>query len=142
MKASVDGKAHDFTLCSCLKPGTGIKVYFIENEFFYGRKGIYTVPETGDAYEDEDERIIFFNSAVMESIKTLGLEPDVVHTNDFHAGLIPVYLSIEEEDDPKLAKTGRCSAFSMISPTRDCSRPDFMEKAGLDPELFRPIEPV
>ena len=99
MNVPVNGGTVEFGLSSTLKPGTQIKVYFIDNEHFYGRKGIYTVPETGDAYTDEDERVIFFNRAVIESIKRLEIKPDVIHCNDFHSGLIPVYLAIEEDEN-------------------------------------------
>ncbi|MCK4538552.1 MAG: glycogen synthase [Candidatus Krumholzibacteria bacterium] len=140
LDAEVDGKIHKFNLQSCLKPGTGIKVYFIDNDHFYGRAGIYTVPETGDAYEDEDERIIFFNRAVMESIKALGLKPDVIHCNDFHAGLIPVYLSIEESGNPDLREAGTVFSVHNLA-YQGIFEPDFLEKAGLDPELFQPMSP-
>ncbi len=140
MKVAVAGKTHAFTLCSCLKPGTGIRVYFIDNEHFFGRKGIYTVPETGEAFKDEDERIIFFNRAVMESIKTLGLSPDVIHCNDFHSGLVPVYLSIEESENGRLKNTGTVFSVHNLA-YQGLFEPDFLVKAGLDPQLFQPMSP-
>jgi starch synthase len=140
MKVTVAGKPREFTLCSCLKPGTGIKVYFIDNEYYYGRKGIYTVPETGEAFKDEDERIIFFNRAVMESIKALKLSPGVIHCNDFHSGLLPVYLSIEESDNELLKNTGTVFSVHNLA-YQGLFEPGFLGKAGLDPQLFQPMSP-
>ena len=120
--------------------GTGIKVYFIDNEYYYGRKGIYTVPETGEAFKDEDERIIFFNRAVMESIKALKLSPGVIHCNDFHSGLLPVYLSIEESDNELLKNTGTVFSVHNLA-YQGLFEPDFLGKAGLDPQLFQPMSP-
>ena len=131
MKVDVAGKPREFTLSSCLKPGTSIKVYFIDNEYYYGRKGIYTVPETGEAFKDEDERIIFFNRAVMESIKALKLSPGVIHCNDFHSGLLPVYLSIEESDNELLKNTGTVFSVHNLA-YQGLFQPDLLEKAGMD----------
>lgn len=140
IQARVNGLTHDFDLYSSVKPGTGIKVYFIENEHFYGRRGIYTVPDTGEAYADEDERIVFFNRAVMESIKRLGLEPDVIHCNDFHSGLIPVFLSMEEENNSQFSRTGTVFSVHNLA-YQGLFEPDFLAKAGLDPNLFQPMSP-
>ncbi|MBN2185739.1 MAG: glycogen synthase [Candidatus Krumholzibacteriota bacterium] len=140
MSVPVDGVEIEFGLSSTLKPGTRIKVYFIENDHFYGRKGIYTVPETGDAYTDEDERVIFFNRAVIESVKRLGIKPDVIHCNDFHSGLIPVYLAIEEDENELFKNTGTVFSIHNLA-YQGAFEPEFLAKAGLDPEFFQPMSP-
>ncbi|MBN2071271.1 MAG: glycogen synthase [Candidatus Krumholzibacteriota bacterium] len=140
MRVPVNGTDIEFGLCSTLKPGTQIRVYFIDNEHFYGRKGIYTVPETGEAYKDEDERVIFFNRAVIEAIKILGLKPDIIHCNDFHSGLIPVYLSLEEENNGLFEYTGTVFSVHNLA-YQGTFEPDFLEKAGIGKELFQPMSP-
>ncbi len=140
LKAVVAGKNVEFTLWSAHKPGTGITVYFIDNEEFYGREGIYTVSATGEAYADEDERTIFFNRAVLESVKDLGIEPDIVHCNDFHSGLIPVFVSMEESDNPLFKKTGTVFSVHNLA-YQGTFEPDFLEKAGIDPSFFQPMSP-
>jgi len=135
LTAPVAGEGVPFTLHGAKKPGTQIDVCFVENEHFYGREGIYTVPETGEAFEDEAERTVFFNRAVIESIKALDLHPDVIHCNDFHSGLIPAYVSLEESDDPHFEGTGAVFSVHNLA-YQGIFDPSFLETAGLDSGLF------
>lgn len=140
LSAAVAGRGEPFRLHACLKPGTGVKTYFVESERFYARKGIYTVPETGKAFPDEDERTIFFNRAAIAAMKALDLRPDVVHCNDFHSGLIPAYLALEEQGEPRFAKTGTVFSVHNLAYQGLFDR-DFLGKAGLSPSLFAPMGP-
>jgi starch synthase len=80
----------------------GVAAYFIENDRFYDRDGLYGTPE-GD-YPDNASRFIFYSHGVLETVKALGIKPDIIHCNDWHAGLIPVYLkTICKADFPKTA---------------------------------------
>ncbi|MDQ0300659.1 starch synthase [Salibacterium salarium] len=63
----------------------GIPVYFIDNEYYFKRSNLY-------GYEDEAERFVFFNRAVMEMIKELDWKPEILHCHDWQSGLIPVFL--------------------------------------------------
>ncbi len=61
---------------------------FIDNEYYFCRTngtGIYGEPDDG-------ERFAFFSRAVIESFSRLGFLPDVVHCNDWHTALLPVFL--------------------------------------------------
>jgi starch synthase len=138
--ARIAGITEPFRIYSCLKPGTRVRVYFIKNERFYARKGIYTVPETGRAFPDEDERTIFFNRAVIAAIKALNLHPDVIHCNDFHSGLIPAYVSLEESEDPHFAAAGTVFSIHNLAYQGIFDR-DFLRKAGLSQSLFTPMSP-
>ena len=57
---------------------------------YFDRDELYQ--EGGKDYEDNCERFVFFQRAVLEAIRLLGLRPDVIHCNDWQTGLIPVYL--------------------------------------------------
>ena len=138
--AAVAGKGIPFSIYTAKKPGTSIDVYFVENEHFYGRKGIYTVPETGEGFEDEAERTVFFNRAVIESIKALDLHPDVIHCNDFHSGLIPAYVSLEEGNDQHFEGTGTVFSVHNLA-YQGIFEPSFIETAGFDKGLFTPGGP-
>ncbi len=136
LSARVDGEDVRFGIFSCVKPGTGVKVYFIENKHYYGREGIYTVPQTGEAYSDEDERTIFFNRAVIEAIRALDLYPDVLHCNDFHTGLIPALLELEEGRDSHFRDTATIFSVHNLAYQGIFER-EFIRKAGLDSSHFR-----
>ncbi len=140
LSVTIGNRVDSFRVYSTLKPGTGIKVYFIENRHFYGRKGIYTVPETGAAFEDEDERTVFFNRAAIETIKACGLYPDVVHCNDFHTGLIPAYLVHEESDDSHFSQAGTVFSVHNLAYQGNFKR-DFLGVAGFDASFFIPLSP-
>jgi starch synthase len=75
---------------TCNLPGTDIPVYFIDNTIFFDRPELYRTPQ--GEYWDNAERFIFFSRAVVEMIRTMGFQPDIINCNDWHTGLIPVYL--------------------------------------------------
>jgi starch synthase len=135
----VAGTHRPFALFSGTKPGTDIEVYFIENDHFYGRENIYT-DANGEGFEDEDERTIFFNLAVIEALKALDMSPDVIHCNDFHSGLIPVYVAKEKETNSHFSNTGTVFSVHNLA-YQGLFEPDFLEKAGFDPEIFQPMSP-
>ncbi|WP_438433017.1 glycogen synthase GlgA [Gorillibacterium sp. sgz500922] len=63
----------------------GIHYYFIDNEFYFKRKGIY-------GYGDDAERFVFFSRAVCEAVQHMGFAPDVIHCHDWQTGLVPFIL--------------------------------------------------
>jgi starch synthase len=76
----------------CKGSTDGIPVYFIKRDEFYDRSHLYGTPE-GD-YFDNLERFTFFSRGVLEAIKVdaLGIKADIIHSNDWQAGLIPAYI--------------------------------------------------
>lgn len=79
-------------------PGTGIPVYFVQNDEFFNRDGLYQ--KDGRDFEDNLERFSFFCKTVLESLKSLEYKPDIIHCNDWQTGLILVYLKTIYKDDP------------------------------------------
>ena len=63
----------------------GVTYYFIDNEYYFKRGGIY-------GEYDDGERFAYFCMAAMEAIAQLGFYPDVLHAHDWQAALCPVYL--------------------------------------------------
>ncbi len=64
----------------------GVTYYFIDNEFYFRRSQAY-----GEF--DDGERIAFFSKAILESIMHIpDFMPDILHCNDWHTALTPVYL--------------------------------------------------
>ncbi len=72
-------------------PGERLQVYFIDNEEYFKRKQLYA-DDQGNAFDDNDERAIFFARGVIETIKKLNWVPDVIHLNGWMASFIPIYL--------------------------------------------------
>ncbi|MBQ4506343.1 MAG: glycogen synthase GlgA [Firmicutes bacterium] len=64
----------------------GVTYYFLDNEFYFFRNNAY-----GEF--DDGERIAFFSKAVLETIAHLpDFKPDILHCNDWHTALCPVFL--------------------------------------------------
>ncbi len=71
-------------------PDTDVPVYFIRHDLYYHRDGLYN--SNGIDYLDNCERFVFFSRSVLEAIKLLDLDVDIIHVNDWQTGLIPAYL--------------------------------------------------
>lgn len=82
-----------------------VQVYFLDNQHFFGRHGLYVHPDTRKDYQDNDERFIFFCRGILEVLKRLGWAPDIIHCNDWMTGLLPAYLKTMYADDPFYAGT-------------------------------------
>lgn len=72
----------------------GITYYFIDNEEYFRRDRCY-------GYEDDAERFSFFCRAALNLLSELDFWPDIIHANDWHAGLIPVLLRLEHMGDSR-----------------------------------------
>ncbi len=80
-------------------PGTGIPVYFIEHEQYFGRKNLYN-DDSGQGYMDNDNRFVFFSRACLQLCKKLGFYPDVINANDWQTSAIPIFLNTIYRHDP------------------------------------------
>lgn len=65
-------------------------VYFISCDEYFDRSFLYGTPDA--TYFDNLERFTFFSRGVIEAILLLGLNPDLIHCNDWQTGLIPAYV--------------------------------------------------
>jgi starch synthase len=76
-----------------------VPVYFVRQDDYFDREGLYQ--DRGEDYRDNCERFVFFCRAVLEAIRLLQIEIDVVHCNDWQTGLIPALLQIEYRGVPR-----------------------------------------
>lgn len=124
-------------------PGERLQVYFIDNEEYFKRKSYY-FDEDGKAFEDNDERAIFFARGVIETIKKLNWVPDIIHLNGWMSSMIPIYLknfykndyyfkdtklimSVYNEQDGKISgKLKEILAFDNIKDLNALKKPTFL----------------
>jgi starch synthase len=85
-------------------PNSDVPVYLVDQPNYFDRDGFYG--HLGHDFEDNCERFVFFQRAVLEATSALGLRPDVFHCNDWQTGLIPIYLKTLYKDDPGLTGSG------------------------------------
>ena len=65
----------------------GVTYYFVDNEMYFKRDRLY-------GNFDDGERFAYFSKAVLEVIQLIGFYPDILHCNDWHTALTPVYLDV------------------------------------------------
>lgn len=92
------GVRRAFAVRRTLLPGSSVPVLFIEHNEFFDRRELYSV--NGVDYPDNAERMSFFSMAALETARRLGFKPDVIHTNDWHTGLVPTYVRHVLSGDP------------------------------------------
>lgn len=64
-----------------------VPIYFIDNEYYFGHSQLYI------EYTFDVERFSFFQRAVLEVIgEPMDFEPDILHLNDWQAGMIPALM--------------------------------------------------
>ena len=65
--------------------GDGDSVYFIENDNHFNRDNLY-------GCVDDHERFAFFTKAAIEMLGHIDFKPDILHFNDWHSGLGPIFM--------------------------------------------------
>ncbi len=63
----------------------GISYYLVDCPVFFDRDEVY-----GD-YEDNLERFSFFSKIALELLKRIDFKADIIHSNDWQTGLLPVF---------------------------------------------------
>ena len=61
----------------------GVTYYFIEHQGYFERKALY-------GYVDDGERFAFYQRALLDMLGFLDWWPDIIHSNDWQSGMIPL----------------------------------------------------
>lgn len=85
-------------LWQATKGSEGVGVYFIENEAYFGRSGVYG--EGGADYPDNHHRFSFLAAATLEVLPRLAPSRILLHMHDWHTALAVVYLRTLGRGDP------------------------------------------
>jgi starch synthase len=104
MNLIIDDTDHPLIIKVASISAARMQVYFIDNEEYFKRKN--TVADDKDKeHADNDERSMFFCRGVLETVKKLGWQPDVIHCNGWMTSLMPLYIKKLYKDDPHFANT-------------------------------------
>ncbi len=112
-----------------------VPIYLIQHNGYFNRKHIYGEP--GSDYPDSVERFSFFSRAVLEAAKHLDFKPDIIHCNDWHTGLIPVYLKSLYSKDPWFAQTKTLFSIHNLGYQGNFAH-SHLKATGLDDSFFQP----
>jgi starch synthase len=106
----------------------GVKTYLIDSPEHFDRKALYGEP-------DDAERFALFSRAVLELLRKSDWRPEVIHANDWQAGLIPVYLKSSYKSDPELSPIATLYTIHNLA-YQGAFGPETLTKVGLDRSLF------
>lgn len=99
MNIIVDDDDYPLIIKVASLPEARMQVYFLDNEDFFKRKAIFE-DETGQPYDDNADRMVFFCKGVIETVKKFGWPPDIVHCHGWMTSLIPLYLKAAYKNEP------------------------------------------
>jgi len=88
-----------FSVFTTLLAGSSADVYFLNCPQLYHRPGIYT------GEWDEHLRFALLSRGALECCQRMGWSPHVVHCNDWHTALVPLYLKTLYGWDHLFART-------------------------------------
>lgn len=66
----------------------GVTYYVLDNEAYFKRDEVY-------GFYDDAERFAFFDRAVLDMLRQIDWQPDLIHCNDWQTGMLPVLLKFE-----------------------------------------------
>ncbi len=110
-----------------------VSVLFIDRPDYFDRDQLYGTP-AGD-YPDNGERFAFFSRAALETMKTTGFRPDVIHGHDWQAALVFAYLKFVYADDPFFARTRSLFTIHNLA-YQGLFDKDLLARIGLPETLF------
>lgn len=76
-----------------------LQVYFLDNDEFFKRKSDF-VDEKGNFFDDNADRMIFFNRGVLDTVKKFGWSPHYIMCNGWFTSLLPLYVKTVYSQDP------------------------------------------
>ncbi|GAA0554654.1 starch synthase [Rhizomicrobium palustre] len=125
----------DATLVEGKFPGSDLPVYLIDSHSLFRRPGGLYQDEAGAEWPDNPLRFAYLaHVSAALAMNRLGISwrPDIVHANDWHAGLVPFYLSLEEAERPATIFTTHNMAF------QGNFSPEWLSKLRLPRAYFQP----
>ena len=104
LNISIDDQDHPLIIKVASVSAAKMQVYFIDNDDFFRRKeGL--VKDDGALCKDNDERSMFFVRGVLETLKKLGWQPDIIHCHGWFTGMMALYIKHFYKKDPHFKET-------------------------------------
>ena len=74
-----------------------VTFYFVQHAGYFEREGLY-------GYPDDGERFAFYQRAILDMLDKLNYFPDIIHSHDWHTGMIPFLAKELYKQDKRYAK--------------------------------------
>ena len=104
MNLIIDDNDHPLIIKVASIQSARMQVYFIDNQEYFERKTVFR-DDNNKFHKDNDDRTIFFCRGVLETVKKLGWNPDIIHCHGWMTSLIPLYIKTSYKDDPVYKNT-------------------------------------
>lgn len=95
----IDDTDHQLIIKVASIQATRIQVYFIDNDDYFQNR-LQLIDEDGNEYDDNDERTIFYDRGVLETVKKLRWRSDIIHCHGCITALVPLYIKKTYCDEP------------------------------------------
>lgn len=82
-----------------------MQIYFIDNDDFFTKRKYTVYDQDGKFCEDNDDRAVFFNRGVIETVRKLNWSPDVIHCHGWLTSLMPIFIKRAMKDNPLFNET-------------------------------------
>ena len=102
MNLIIDDTDHPLIIKVASIPTTRQQIYFIDNDDYFNRRQMST-DEKGMEYTDNGERAIFFARGVLETVKKLRWQPDVIVCQGWVSAVVPFYIKTAYAEEPSFA---------------------------------------
>lgn len=113
---------------------SAVPVYFVRCDELFDRDGIYE--NAGQAFTDNHLRFICFSKAVTGFCRAAGLQPDILHLNDWQTALIAPFL---QQEGPESALHGCASVLTIHNLAyQGVFPPEVFDLTGLPPSFWNP----
>ena len=104
MNLIIDDTDHPLIIKVASIPTTRQQIYFIDNEDYFNRRQM-AADEQGVEYADNGERAIFFARGVLETVKKLRWQPDVIVCQGWVSAVVPFYIKTAYAEEPSFANS-------------------------------------
>ena len=104
MNLIIDDTDHPLIIKVASIPTTRQQIYFIDNDDYFKSRQMGT-DENGKEYADNGERAIFFARGVLETVKKLRWQPDVIVCQGWASAVVPFYVKTAYSEEPSFAES-------------------------------------
>ncbi len=104
MNLIIDDTDHPLIIKVASIPTTRQQIYFIDNDDYFNNRQM-GVDESGKEYADNGERAIFYARGVLETVKKLRWQPDVIICQGWASSVVPFYVKTAYAEEPSFANS-------------------------------------
>jgi starch synthase len=114
----------------------GVAYYFVDNPWFFVREGIYSA--YGNDYGDNHLRFAVLSLAALNLARQI-IHPDIIHSHDWQAALVPIYAKNWFWNDPRLGGVRQVFTIHNLGYQGRFGK-SVLRELGLDERHFHPEE--